>query len=272
MSKLADDSSGFARKIRDLVENIINKINGLSASIKMETELVERNVASATGSLGKSEDINIAVGRNMRAAESIVDLAQNQKSRIVEITHAVETINEATQQNAAVVEEITASTEEQLSIIETMYDSAVSLSVAIKDSNEVIGNFTKGFELTDDIRKKIEATKKLLSEVSKVKGLLQMESKEANKFLKEKQQSLVSLEFIGFADTNGIFKASSSSVDMLDCSAREYFQKAITGETYTGKEYVSILTGNYNIAVSTPVFEGNEIKGILMADINLNEN
>jgi len=272
VSKLADDSSAFAKKIRSLIDNIINSIRGLSASIRMETDLVERNVASATESLGRSDDIGMAAGRNMKAAESIVSLTQNQKSRIEEITLAVETINDATQQNAAVVQEITASTEEQLSIIETMYDSAVNLTLAIEDSNEVIANFMKGFEITDDIREKIEATKTILKNMGHTERILQIGPDKAETLLKEKLKTLDCLEFMALVDQKGDIVASTVSVDNIGCVTREYFQKAIAGETFTSKEYISALTNNYNITISTPVFEKNEIRGILLADINLNTN
>ena len=272
VSKLADDSSAFAKKIRSLIDSIINSIRGLSASIRMETDLVERNVASATESLGRSDDIGMAAVRNMKAAESIVSLTQNQKSRIEEITLAVETINDATQQNAAVVQEITASTEEQLSIIETMYDSAVNLTLAIEDSNEVIANFMKGFEITDDIREKIEDAKTLLFEIAKTRGLTSMDKKTTNNLLKEKHALLGCLEFIGFMECSGSMKSSSPPMGELDCSAREYFKRAVAGETFIGREYISVLTGNYNIPVSIPVGEGGEIKGVLLADVNLSVN
>jgi len=272
VSKLADDSSAFAKKIRSLIDNIINSIRGLSASIRMETDLVERNVASATESLGRSDDIGMAAGRNMKAAESIVSLTQNQKSRIEEITLAVETINDATQQNAAVVQEITASTEEQLSIIETMYDSAVNLTLAIEDSNEVIANFMKGFEITDDIREKIEATKKILVETCDIKELFLLDSAQVGRILGERQKTLDCLEFLGLVGKNGNLVSSGTPLDNFNCSSREYFLKAMAGEIFTSREYISSITSNYNITVSAPVFDGKEVWGILFGDINLNQN
>ena len=62
------------------------------------------------------------------------------------------------------------------------------------------------------------------------------------------------------------------SEEQRDCSAREFFQRAIKGETFVSKEYISILTNNYNITVSMPIYEEGIIKGVILADINLNEN
>ncbi|MCQ1528977.1 methyl-accepting chemotaxis protein [Lutispora saccharofermentans] len=273
VSKLADDSSGSAKKIKTLIESITKEIQGLSTSIKVETEVIENNVAYAVKALKKSEDINKAVEKNMDAAEAIVNLTEKQKAKINEITHAVEVINDATQQNAAVVEEITASTQEQLSIIETMYDSIVNLSDAIEHSNSIIGNFMQGFVITDAMKVKVETVKKMLIETSKVDRLLQMDEDKGNELLAGRGKDLDYVELVALVDKNGVIKFASPEVpkEQRDCSARVFFQRAMAGETYVSKEYISILTNHYNITISIPLYEGGTVQGVLLADINLNE-
>lgn len=268
---LADESSRFAKKIRELIKGTIEETDGLSRTVKKGTEVVEGSVTSADEALEKSEDITKAVEKNKEAAEAIVKLIDEQKSKIDDITRAMEVINDGTQQNAAVVEEITASTQEQLSIIENMYESAVNLGRAIEDSNEVISDFMRGFKITEEMKGKIEKVKSLLMDLGKVEGLAGMEKSEIDKLLKEKQDTLDYLELVALINHKGILQAAGTNVEYMDCSAREYFQKAISGETFVSKEYISILTNNYNITVSTPVYEGGKIAGILMADININE-
>lgn len=274
VSKLADDSSGSAKKIKELIEGIIKEIDGLSSNLKTETQVVENNVAYAEKAFKKSEDINNAVVKNMDAAQAIVDLTKEQKAKLNEITHAIDNINDATQQNAAVVEEITASTQEQLSIIETMYDSIINLSDAIEDSKTIISDFMKGFNITDEIKSKIEAVKELLADVTKIEGLMEMEEAKGNEILKEKQKNLNYVELIAVVNEKGSILYSSPEVpeSQRNCSAREFFQEAIKGETYVSKEYISILTNHYNITVTMPIYEGDSVKGVLLADINLNEN
>jgi len=152
-----------------------------------------------------------------------------------------------------------------------MYESAVNLGRAIEDSNEVISDFMRGFKITEEMRRKIEKVKSLLLDLGKIEGLTRMERSEVDKLLKEKQDMLDYLELVALINHKGILQAAGTNVEYLDCSAREYFQKAISGETFVSKEYISILTKNYNITVSTPVYEDDKIVGILMADININE-
>ena len=112
VSKLADDSSGSAKKINELLDHIINEINDLTSNIKGQTDVINNNTVYAKKALEKSNDINNAVDENRKAAEAIVKLTERQKENIEDITNAIEIINETTQQNAAVSEEITASTED----------------------------------------------------------------------------------------------------------------------------------------------------------------
>lgn len=273
VSKLADDSSNSAKKIKDLVDHIIGEINGLTNNIKGQTDIIGNNVVYAKKALEKSDDINNAVDKNMEAAEAIVKLTGRQKSNIEDITQAIEIINEATQQNAAVSEEISASTEEQLSITETMYDSIIKLNNAIEYSNGIIENFVKGFKITDDINKKIDEAKNLLAEASKIEGLCKMDESTISQVLKEKQKSLDYVELMVVAGKDGNIKGATEEIpeEIRDCSARPYFQKAISGETFVSKEYISTLTNNYNITISMPLYENGRIEGVILTDINLNQ-
>jgi methyl-accepting chemotaxis protein len=38
------------------------------------------------------------------------------------------------------------------------------------------------------------------------------------------------------------------------------------------EEYISVVSNNYNISVSMPIQKGGIFKGVVMADININEN
>ena len=274
VSKLADDSSGSAKKIKELVNHIIKEIDDLTSNIKGQTDVINNNTVYAKKALEKSNDINNAVDENRAAAEAIVKLTARQKENIEDITNAIEIINETTQQNAAVSEGITASTEEQMSIIETMYNSTVNLNNAIEHSNSIIGNFVKGFKLTDEIHHQIEVTKKLIIETSKIEGLARMEESKLVQVLKEKQGTLDYIELMAFIDKDGYMAGSTVEVpkEIRNCSARPYFIKAIAGETFVSKEYISTLTNHYNITIAMPIYENNSIAGIILADINLNQN
>ena len=275
VSKLADDSSSSAKKIKDLVNTIVGEIDGLTSNIKVQTEVIGDNISYAKKALDKSDTINEAVEENRRAAEAIASMTAKQKENIEEIRNSIQIINETTQQNAAVSQEITASTQEQLSIIETMYNSVVTLNNAIEYSNNIIENFTAGFRITDDIKAKIEKTKLLVEEISKSNEINRLTGKDLQDFLMTKQKTQSHIEFIALVNSSGWI--TDSSIDIPDtevdrqCTSRLYYQEAIQGKQFISEEYISIITGNYNITVSMPVYKNGSISGIVFADINLND-
>jgi len=273
ISKLADDSSSYAKKIKGLIDAIIGKIDALTSNLEVQTHVIKNNVAFANKALDQSDAINEAVNENMKAAEAIVKLTAEQKESIVNIRDEIESINETAQQNAAISEEITASTQEQLSIIETMYNSINTLNNAIQRGNNIIENFAAGFKITDEIQSKIDTTKKLIEEIAQSAEVKNLSGKELQDYLMEKQCSLKYVEFIAVVNKNGWI--TDSSIDIPDteldrqCSSRPYFQEAIKGKQYVSKEYISTITYNYNITVSTPIYSEGQINGIVFADINL---
>ncbi|MCK9217889.1 MAG: methyl-accepting chemotaxis protein, partial [Firmicutes bacterium] len=275
VSKLADDSSSSAKKIKDLVSGIIDEIDGLTSNIKVQTKVIGENVAYAKKALDKSDTINEAVEENRKTAEAIVSMTARQKENIEEIRNAIQIINETTQQNAAVSEEITASTEEQLSIIETMYNSVVTLNNAIEYSNSIMEGFTTGFKITDDIKAKIEKTKILVENISKSNEINHLTGRELQDYLMAKQKTLSYIEFIALVNDSGWITDSSIEIPDTEvdrqCTSRLYYQEAIKGKLFVSKEYISIITGNYNITVSIPIYRNGKTAGIVFADINLND-
>ena len=273
VSKLADDSSSSAKKIKDLVNSIIGEIDGLTVNIKNQTDVIGNNIVYAKKALSKSDAINDAVEGNRKAAEAIVQMTARQKENLIEIAQATQVINETTQQNAAVSQEITASTQEQLSIIETMYNSVVTLNNAIQYSNSIIENFTAGFKITDDIQEKVEKTKALVSEIVKASEIINPKTSELKNYLYNKQKAFDFIELIALVDREGWIIGTSIELPETEAkrqfSARQYFKEAMAGKLYVSKEYISIITNNYNITISSPIYRNGIIDGIIFADIDL---
>jgi hypothetical protein len=51
-----------------------------------------------------------------------------------------------------------------------------------------------------------------------------------------------------------------------------FFSHACQGEAYVSEEYISVATNNYNISVTVPFQINGAFGGLVIADININEN
>ncbi|AEE92645.1 Methyl-accepting chemotaxis sensory transducer with Cache sensor [Tepidanaerobacter acetatoxydans Re1] len=274
VSKLADNSSDSAKKIKELVNSIISEIKGLAVDIKGQADVISKNAVYAQKALEKSDGISKAMDDNIKATNAIVKLTEDQRAKIEDITCAIDVINQITQHNAATSQEITASTQEQQSIIEMIYDSIVYLNNAIEYSNSIISDFTKGFKITPEIKEKVDKAKQLVEEISTSHEILNLKGEELRKYLISKQNSVDFIELISFINKDGYQEVTSEDVpeEHRDVSARPYFLKAISGETFISEVYVSTFTNNYNITIAVPIFKNNATVGAVLADINLNQN
>lgn len=274
VGKLADNSSQSAGEIKQLVEGITGQIQELSLHIKDESDAIDENLEYAEVVLKKSEVINDTLLGNMKAAEKITVLTKEQQHSINSIEKEIEKINDITQQNAAVSEEIGAATQEQLATIEAVNGNIVKLMERLEESNAIISNFMKGFKVTEEIKEKIKSTQELIRELIRKEDLLSMDRAAAGRYLAEQQKKLEYVELIVLINTGGYVEAATVEIPekLRDCSAKPYFIRASQGEEFVSEEYISVASGNYNISVSIPVLSDGLVNGIIMADININEN
>ncbi|HYE09745.1 MAG TPA: methyl-accepting chemotaxis protein, partial [Patescibacteria group bacterium] len=266
VGKLADDSSQSAKEIKQLVDGITGQISELSLHIKDEADAIDKNLLYATEVLKKSDLINDTLNGNMQAAEKITVLTKEQIKSIDSIEREIEKINDITQQSAAVSEEIGASTEEQLATIESVHGHIVKLLERLEESNAVVGNFMKGFEVTEAIKGKISKAQALIGEMVQKENLLAMDEKAAEKYLKEQQKKLEYIELIAIINDNGYLTSATVEIpeNFRDCSAKPYYTKAAKGETVVSEEYISVVSNNYNISVSMPIQRNGIFKGVVM--------
>lgn len=68
-----------------------------------------------------------------------------------------------------------------------------------------------------------------------------------------------------------LLASRSEKIAGLNLSHRDYFQRAIKGETYISGVYTSI-TGRQVVAISTPIIENDNIVGVVVGTIWLHEN
>jgi methyl-accepting chemotaxis protein len=274
VGKLADDSSQSAKEIKQLVEGITGQIKELSLHIKEESDAIDKNLIYATEVLKKSDVINNTLLENMQAAEKITVLTKEQIKSISSIEREIEKINDITQQSAAVSEEIGASTQEQLATIEAVHGHIMQLLERLEEFNAVVGNFMRGFEVTEAIKEKISKAQALIKGMIENVNLHGMDETAAEKYLKEQQLKSRDIELLGITDSKGNLRAATVEIpeNLRDCSMKPYFIKASQGESFVSEAYISVASNNYNITVSVPIQQNGEFKGIVVADININEN
>jgi methyl-accepting chemotaxis protein len=124
------------------------------------------------------------------------------------------------------------------------------------------------------MKEKISKTQKLVDELVKNESLLRMDAKSASDYLKEQQSKAGFVEFMAILNRDGYVTASTIEIPeaFKDSSAKLYYQKACQGESMVSEEYISVASNNYNISVTVPFDLDGKFAGLIIADININEN
>ncbi len=106
------------------------------------------------------------------------------------------------------------------------------------------------------VRNQIEGFKMQLKQAAVLEGITQSDTKERDALLQQLAKSS-GFQYFAISDSSG--KTSRNS----DISKREYFQKAIAGETYMSSPLINAVDGTVTIMVATPIDNGTGYKGVL---------
>jgi len=112
---------------------------------------------------------------------------------------------------------------------------------------------------------KTEASLKTIADDPKIRG---------NQDMLDKINSVIpEVNAIFIIDKQGIISLASEAEGFVgfNLSQREYFQKAIKGETYISDVYMS-ARGREVVAIATPIIENGTISGVVVGTVWLHEN
>ena len=275
IGKLAHNSSNSAKEIKQLLVCILSGINELTKSIDDQMHMLTQNLDSMKDALNNSKQIEHVLTENIQYAKNIKNLSKHQLDGTTKINDNINNINDISQQNAAISEQISASVQEQQTNIEKIHESISNLVVVVNESNDMIHEFTKDFKITDDIKLKIEALKKVLAEMVTNDTVFKKDRKTIEKYMLDIQNKNNYIELMIFIGADGYGIAVTKDLEdkyWKDCTFKDYFHDAMDGKMYISDAYISKSSSNYNITLSVPVYSNKQIIGVIMADININEN
>ncbi|SDK09275.1 methyl-accepting chemotaxis protein [Sediminibacillus albus] len=139
--KLAEDSSNATKHIFDMVKLIETGINDITDSVNKGTAIVEEEQTSMDKTASAFGDIEQKVQGITAELTGLLDGIQHSKGLGGKVLSNVESISAVVQQSAAGNEEISASTEEQLTAFNHMVEQVSKLKDMTTDLNNTVGKF-----------------------------------------------------------------------------------------------------------------------------------
>lgn len=141
--RLAENSNTSIRQIADIIAEMQKKVENVREHMNESIQAVEEQQLAVRQTGEAFERISAATGSVVDHVSVISDSAEDIVSGIEEIAQVMDATTDAAQQSAAHTEEITASTEEQYSIIEEVNSTAGDLAGLVDE----LSQYTKVFRL-----------------------------------------------------------------------------------------------------------------------------
>ncbi|ANS73381.1 hypothetical protein AWM70_01260 [Paenibacillus yonginensis] len=140
--KLAENSAGFADKIRELIEKVTEEMTGAQASMEHVAASVSQGIEAAQTSETAFSHILITVQGLAQSIEASADKLQRMKEEAGNVNQAISQVQQLSRENARNTETISASAEEQLAVAQEVAGSTEELKKKAEELNELISRFT----------------------------------------------------------------------------------------------------------------------------------
>lgn len=275
VKKLADESAVHANGIDTLIETIRKEVTQISDCVQKSTDSMDKTQKASIEAKAEFLKTVAQTKTSVDCIRSIHQLTQSENDKISEIGKLMIQANSFLQTATASIQETTSSIQEESNLVDEIFSELQKLAGMTTDIQKLTSAFSEGFVFTDAIKKYVSDSLSLLkkfAEQTEIKSFKRETCDTALQRIFSEHQIFESVTvFDAKGDTIGIGIDSSLYDDSLytNFAHRPYFIEAITGKTYSSSPYISSDTFNYCVAIAVPIFAGNQIKGVLMADLHL---
>jgi len=271
VKKLAEESDRSASRIKEIIENISQKINHITQCIEGQVKDMDMSVQYAGEFRELFDSVDRTSGDTLKSAEEIVKLSSQGISNASKVDELMEEISAVTQQTAAGMEEINASVQKEVDMVRGIYESVGSLTAMARELNETMKSVEGNYSLDNADEERVRLGQEILTKAIKELGSFNPEDRQrAGSFAAQLGSKYKDVfEAIIVLDSEGNVTGGSVSTETDNFSHRQYFKEAIRGKNYVTAPYISVITDEYCITVAVPIQAGGKTIGVVFGDVIL---
>ncbi len=268
--KLAEQSNTSSDGISRMIEHIISKTDTITAHITNEVKSANDNVNFADQSNELLTVSYQSVDNTIEIIKAIIIQVDKQSTSTDDVYQLIKNISEESQEVTANIEETAALTDVQFASLGTIVSSLDHLLDISNTLGSVVDTYKSGLKVNNEITKMIDQSIVLLKKYADDFGKTSIKSITQNMLAEIKNQSQ-KYELVALLDYEGVAFEFSQDVGIksVDASHRPFYKQAILGKDYRSEPYISSISNDYCISISTPIKQGHTILGVLMIDIAL---
>lgn len=268
--KLAEQSNTSSEGISKMIDEIVHKTEQITVKITNEVKNANDNVAFADESNELLTVSYESVDNTIDIIKNIIKQIEHQSSSTDDVYKLIKNISEESQEVTANVEETASLTDVQLSNLSTIVSSLENLLTISNDLGAVVSEYKKGLVISPEVKSKIDHSLKFLKEQAN-KFSAENIKEINNSHLAEVKRKSSDYELVALLDEKGTAFAFSQDVGVskLDASHRPFYKHSILGNDYHSEPYISSITNDYCVSVSTPIRQEGKVTGILVLDLTI---
>lgn len=265
--KLAEQSNSSSEGISKMIDDIVRKTDQINTQISQEVQFALDNVTFAdssneliTGSFKSVED-------TLKTINQIIRQVETQNHATDEVYGLIKNISDESQEVTANIEETAALTEVQLNSLGTIVNALDRLLAISNTLNDVVTEYKKGMTISMEVKQKINMSLEHLKREIKSLGRTPVTKQDLQKI----KSYSPDYELVAALDVRGIAYSFSQDVgaSQIDASHRPFFKSALTGKDFISEPYISSVTNDYCITLSSPIYAEGSVVGVISLDITL---
>ncbi|MDI6601767.1 MAG: methyl-accepting chemotaxis protein [Thermoanaerobacteraceae bacterium] len=266
---LANQTESAVKQIEELSTAIQIGAQNSSNQINLGLNAIETNISKTNETNKTFNDLKADIDNMIKTINKISELAEKQINQLSFSVQTAELITSAIQESAAEIEEISSSVQQEDASIEQIDDSIGSLDVLAGELFNITSNYTSEKYLTEVSRNNVSAAQDVVRQLAKEPDIISMDIGKHQKILSEyynKNKNIITTLLT--LNLKGDVYAITSNTSVTNFAFREWFQRAIKGETFCSRPYITVATNDINITVSTPIKNSDGmIIGVIAANV-----
>ncbi len=177
------------------IESIATEISNVSSSIQNTANIIEETTASIEEIASSSQFISNEAKNVFENSKGALEFANNGEKNIIEVSDAINSVKESTDDIYKIIEELKVSSKEIDKIVSIItgiseQTNLLALNAAIEAARA--GEHGKGFAIVaDEVRKLAEESKRSAEEISLLINQIQNKTNDADVSIKEGQQRVI---------------------------------------------------------------------------------
>lgn len=266
---LAEQSAKEAEQIKNLAMEIQAEAHKTAEQIVSGQDKAKENISRGENSRVFFDEIVDGIGELEKAIDNIKQLSLNQVTNVRSVLDAAEKMASVSEETAAGVQEVAASSEQQMEAFQRIKDNAKRLDVMAKDLHSMSSIFIAKYQIPEEINANIERVKDELLQLSReefvIKNNVEMERKAFNQLVDKG----IGVSFVCSRDMNGdsIYITSEKNVDTI--AYRPWFQEAIRGKVTVSDPSIISHSNKLSVIVGVPINDGSDQVGVLSAGMEI---